>query len=81
MNPADHDLNGTVSHIIQELTVVGNEYKGTTIILQISFEPFNTLNIKMVGRLVKKKDIRLGKKYLCKLDTHVPALTESLCRP
>ena len=34
----------------------------------------------MVGRLVKEKHIRLGKKDLCKLDTHVPTLAERLCR-
>ncbi len=35
----------------------------------------------MVSRLVKQEHVRLGKQNLGKLDTHVPPLAESLCRP
>ena len=81
MNPADHDLHCPVRHIVEELPVVRNQHKRTLVLLQITLEPLDRLNVKMIRRLVKKKDIRLRQQNLGKLDTHVPALAESLRRP
>ena len=80
MNPADHDLDSPVGDVVQELPVMGDQHKRASIILQITLEPFDGLYIKVVCRLVKQQYVRLGKKYLRKLDTHIPALTESLRR-
>ena len=58
-----------------------NQHKRTLVLLQITLKPLDRLNVKMVRRLIEKKDIRLRQQNLCKLDTHVPALAESLRRP
>ena len=76
-----HYLDSPVRHGIQETPVVGHEKNGTTIIFQISLEPFDRFNVKMVGRLVQKKDIRSRKQNLRQFDAHVPSLAESLGWP
>ena len=76
-----HYLDSPVRHSIQETSVVGHEKNGTTIIFQISLEPFDRFNVKMVGRLIQKKDIRSRKQNLRQFDAHVPSLAESLGRP
>ena len=58
MNPSDHDLDSPVRHIVKELPVMGNQHKRSLIIFQVTFKPFDRLDIKMIRRLVKKKDVR-----------------------
>ena len=72
-------LSSAVSYVIEELPVVGNQKNRTPETFQIIFEPLDGLDIKVVGRLVKKKDFRLREKNLCKLKPHVPPLTECFC--
>ena len=41
MNLADHDFDGTVGHIIQEASVMGDEKNGSLICLEIFLEPLD----------------------------------------
>ena len=74
-------LSSAVSYVIEELPVMRNQKNRTPETFQIIFEPLDGLDIKVVGRLVKKKDFRLREKNLCKLNPHVPPLTERLGFP
>ena len=76
-----HDFHRTSGHVVQELAVMGNKQYGATESLQVIFEPLYGLYIQMVGGLVKEKHVRLAKKYLGKLHTHIPTLAEGLSIP
>ena len=80
MNPSHHDLHSPVRDIIKKLTVVRNQHQRTAIFLKISFKPLNGFYVKVVCRLVKKKDIRFRKQDLRQFYTHVPALAECFGR-
>ena len=69
-------FNSTICYIINKRTVVAHKNHCFGTLLQELFEPLNTLNIQMVGRLIKKKNIRLAKKNLSQLDTHAPTTRE-----
>ena len=75
---AQHDLDCAVCHIVEEFAVVRDQQNGTAEILQVSLEPFDRLDVKVVCRFVKQQHIRSAEEDLGKLDTHVPALAESL---
>ena len=48
---------------------MGNCYYCTFILLQVLFQPVNTFSIKVVGRLVKKEDIRFLEKEAAQCHT------------
>ena len=50
----------------------------TLVLLEMSLEPLDTLSIEVVGRLVKKEDIRLSEEKAAKRDTTTLSTTE--CR-
>ena len=45
---------------------MGNNKYSTWIVQEIGFQPGNTLHIQMVGRLIEKKNVRLGDQKLTK---------------
>ena len=47
---------------------MGDQDKSIFVFLKIPFQPFNMLYVQIVGRLVKKKDIRFLKQQLSKKD-------------
>ena len=63
------DLHDFGNHLIQEITVVGNDKYGSWIVEKIGFQPGNALHIQMVGRLIQKQDVRLGNQKLAKSHT------------
>ena len=52
-----------------------NKY-GAKIISQEVLEPHNRINIKTVGRLIEKNDVRIAKECLCKKHFDLFALLE-----
>ena len=48
---------------------MGNDENSSRIIQKISFQPRDAFHIQVVGRLIQKKDIRLGEKHLSKCHT------------
>ena len=81
MNMPEHDLDRAVCHGVEEPPVVRDKKQRPAMALKIILQPFYRLDVKMIGRLVKKQDIRLGQQNLRQFDTHVPALAESLGLP
>ena len=53
-------------YLVKKITVMGNNKNSSRIIQKIGFQPGNTFHVQMVGRLVKKKDIRPGDQKLAK---------------
>ena len=47
---------------------MGDQDKSIFVFLKIPLQPFNMLYVQIVGRLVKKKDIRFLKQQLSKKD-------------
>ena len=47
---------------------MGDQNKSIFVFLKIPLQPFNMLYVQIVGRLVKKKDIRFLKQQLSKKD-------------
>ena len=41
-------------HIIEEVTVVRNGNDSTLVLVQVLFQPVDTLSIQMVGRLIEE---------------------------
>ncbi len=58
--------------MIKEITVVSNGNHSTRILLQMLFKPVYRLRVKMVGRLVKQKNVGLLQQQSAK--SHTPAL-------
>ena len=56
---------------------MGHRNHGTLILLEMSLKPLDTLCIKVVGRLVKKKDIRLSEEKTAKSDATAFSTAES----
>ena len=46
---------------------MGDQNKSIFVFLKIPLQPFNMLYVQIVGRLVKKKDIRFLKQQLSKM--------------
>ena len=53
-----------IYNTVKEGDIMRYQYKCVLIILQISLKPLNMLLIKIVSRLIKKKDVRFFKKQL-----------------
>ena len=60
-----HMINN-IYNTVKEWNIVRYQYKCVLIVLQISLKPLNMLLIKIVSRLIKKKDVRFFKKQLSK---------------
>ena len=71
------DLDDLGHNLIQKITVMGNNKYGTRIVQKIGFQPGNTLHIQMVGRLIEKKNVRLGDQKLTKCDACLLSAGES----
>ncbi len=52
-------LQNPASHIIKKITVMGNGNNRTRIPFKMLFKPGNRFCIQMIGRLIKKEDIRI----------------------
>ena len=63
------DLADPLSHVIHEVTIVGNGDDGTLVLVQELLQPQNRLGIKMVGRLVKQQQIRSFQQQLAQCHT------------
>ena len=55
-----------IYNTVKEWDIMRYQYKCVLIVLQISLKPLNMLLIKIVSRLIKKKDVRFFKKQLSK---------------
>ena len=44
------------------------------------FQPHNPFKVEIVGRLIQKQQVGLGKKHRCKRDPHPPATGKAFAR-
>jgi len=67
--------------LVQKITVMGYYDNRIVKIDQELLQPFDSRKIQVVGRLIKKKDIRISEKSLCKknLDLHTTGKVCHLC--
>ena len=72
-------LNGTVGHVVYEGAVVTYQNDCVAALGQELLKPLDTLNIQMVGRLVKQQHVRMTQQYLGQLYAHAPATAELAC--
>ena len=80
MDLSEHYLDCAARGAVQELAVVGYKKNRAPECFQVVLEPLDGFYVQMVGRLVQKQAVRLGKKDFCQFDSHVPALAEFPCR-
>ena len=69
-------FDGARSDVIHKLTVVADDNDSLCTCYQKIFQPLYGLDIKMIGRLVKKKDIRILQEQFRQLDAHTPSAAE-----
>ncbi len=67
-------IQDTVSKCIQKVSIVGNDQTGFLIVNKKLCEVFDTGFVEIVGRLIKKQDVRIlnkcrGQKQACLLTT------------
>ena len=62
-----------VRYGVKKWRIMGNDNKGILIVLQVARKPLNMFRIQIIGRFVKKQDVRMLKEELCK--KHLRALT------
>ena len=60
------ELDCPVADVIQEVSVMGYYDDCSFISRKIAFQPVKSLDVKMVSRLVKKKEVRCLKEKLRK---------------
>ena len=75
------DISSMCADLVQEITVMGYYDNRIVKIDQELLQPFDSRKIQVVGRLIKKKDIRISEKSLCKknLDLHTTGKVCHLC--
>src|SRR6185369_12415854 len=73
-------LQDPSGNIVEEIAVMGNGNNGALVALQMLFEPGNGFRIKMVGRLIKKKDIRFLQKKPAESDPSLFATGKNFYR-
>ena len=78
MHLAGFDLYDLGDNLIKKITVMGYNKYSSRIIQQISFQPGNAFHIQVVGRLIQKKDIRLGEKKFAQRHTGFLAAGKSV---
>lgn len=64
--------------MVEEITVMGDSYDRAGILLEVLFEPVDTLGIEVVGRLVKKQHIGLLEQQTAQ--SHTATLAARQCR-
>ena len=60
------NLDHLGDHFIEKIAVVGDDQHSPAVVGEVCLEPFDTAHVQVVGRLVEKQEIRLGKKQLAK---------------
>ena len=75
---AQHHFHGPVRDRVQEAAVVADEQQRAATRLEVLLQPFDGLDVQVVGRLVEQQHVRLPEQDLGQLDAHVPALREGL---
>ena len=70
---ATNNLQCSVGYIIDKSTVVTYQHNCTRTLHQELLQPLYTLDIKVVGRLIKQQHIRLFQQYLRQFNAHAPA--------
>ena len=75
---AEHYLHRAVGHVVEETAVVAHHQQGAAAALEVVLEPFDGLDVEVVGRLVEQQQPGLAQQYLRELYAHVPALGEGL---
>ena len=63
------DFDDALTGPIQKITIVTDDYESQFVALQKLFEPFNGVDIEMVRRLIKQKNVRLGKQQARQSET------------
>ena len=58
MNVPKEDLHRAARHVVQELSVVGNQQHTAPEGLEVILEPFDGFNVQVVGGLVQEQYIR-----------------------
>ena len=53
------EFEDPASHMVEEVTVVGDGDDGAFILLQVALQPLNAFSIEVVGWLVEEQDVRL----------------------
>ena len=53
------EFENPTSHVVEEVTVVGDGNDGAFVLLQVALQPLDALGIEVVGGLVKEQDVRL----------------------
>ena len=71
--PSAGNLQRTIGNIIDKRTVVAHEYYRLGTLSKKLFQPLDTFDIKMVGRLIEQKDIRFLQQDFRQFNTHTPS--------
>ena len=62
------EFKNPASHMVEEITVMGNCYDCALVLLEMGFEPLYRLGVEVVGRLVEQKHVRLLQQQTAKGD-------------
>ena len=73
-----HDLDDPLSHLIQEVAVMGNGQDGALEGLDVGFQPLHAVQVQMVGRLVQQKDVGLFQQQTSQVDAGLLAAGEGV---
>ena len=53
------EFENPASHMVEEVTVVGDGNDGALVLLQVALQPLDALSIEVVGGLVQEQDVGL----------------------
>ena len=67
--------------IVEKIAVVGDHQHRAGIFLEMIFQPFDTLGVKMVGRLVEQQDVRLLDQQAGQRDAALLTARQAFDRP
>ena len=71
--PPALELDDDPGHPVQEMAVMGDDYKSPRVPGEEFLKPGHRLNIQVVGRLIEQKQIGLGEKQPSQRRPHPPA--------
>ena len=66
-------MNNGTCRLIKKIAIMADNQNGIGVVLNKIFKPQDPFKIKIVCRLIKQQQIRLGKQRTGKGDTHAPA--------
>ena len=67
-------LDDTVAHVVEEVSIVGDEQQCDTASRKVAFEPLNHADVEVVGRLVENEQLGIVDEQLGESHTlHLPA--------